>query len=516
MYSSIVRDKFGCDSAEPVRLVLEADGTQVDDDEHLRWLPDSTVFLLLRNGQHWRDDRAGAGRVSNDHATHPDVAATTAPIPRVVCDALNLLEIYQEPPFWKIIDNRGRVTLVLHWEHAGPRSDRIHYIEPSRPGNLVDSSMAPVPSPAPIPGPGLGPGPGSVHAAVPRSFADIKISSFPDPESFHSTNEGVVTVVTGDSGCADFDAVATLRGGQKGGAVASHAKHAPAKPCAGAKDRRVASRDRGEGVNASAVPASCGTLRAHRVAATVNVPTSQLAASATSIAGIATPATTAPTPTPTPTHSHHAATGDDCEFHCGSLHEEGRIIRGADARSSSHRSASVGASKASPHVRFKETLDSRKKEGLESAVAVANSKHVAASSAAGRQVSAGDDSSDSECEPESNCTVEEEQENGGSVTTEKVLLLTDQLSTDQRKHLTILDLGVILERLKAKIIDVERLEREREGPGCYRWTIKATIRGNVLRDMGVLYNGNYYSISEHPGLSASAFDFDEEDREDPV
>jgi hypothetical protein len=202
------------------------------------------------------------------------------------------------------------------------------------------------------------------------------------------------------------------------------------------------------------------------------------------------------------------------------------LIRGAEAatHSSSHSSRIVGnaaqstVSKGS-HVRFRETLDGLKKTGSNGSAATQRKRPTGAqaTTASQSQQSARHDSSESEdFEPESNNTVDgEEQETEGNVTTEKMLLLTDQLSTDQRRHLTILDLGVILDRLKAKIIDVERLEREREGPSCYRWMIKATIRGDVLRDLGVLYNGNYYSISEHPGSEAAGFE-DDEDREDPV
>ena len=80
----------------------------------------------------------------------------------------------------------------------------------------------------------------------------------------------------------------------------------------------------------------------------------------------------------------------------------------------------------------------------------------------------------------------------------KHLLLVDQLSADQKQHLTIKDIGVILERLSSKILDVEKLEREKEDDEVYNWTIKATIRGEVMRELGVIYNSNYYTISEHP------------------
>lgn len=40
-------------AGEPVRLVLESDGTQVEDGEYWRTLPPNTVLLLLRPGQRW-------------------------------------------------------------------------------------------------------------------------------------------------------------------------------------------------------------------------------------------------------------------------------------------------------------------------------------------------------------------------------------------------------------------------------------------------------------------------------
>lgn len=31
---------------------------------------------------------------------------------------------------------------------------------------------------------------------------------------------------------------------------------------------------------------------------------------------------------------------------------------------------------------------------------------------------------------------------------------------------------------------------------------KATIKGEVLRELGVIYNGNFYAISEHPNYTS--------------
>jgi len=98
--------------------------------------------------------------------------------------------------------------------------------------------------------------------------------------------------------------------------------------------------------------------------------------------------------------------------------------------------------------------------------------------------------SDSETE-----TTEKEEEQ----LCERYLLLVDQLSVDQNRHLNIKDIGVILERLSSKIVDIDKLEREKESQECHNWVIKATIRGEVLREIGIIYNGQYYGIMEHPG-----------------
>ena len=57
----------------------------------------------------------------------------------------------------------------------------------------------------------------------------------------------------------------------------------------------------------------------------------------------------------------------------------------------------------------------------------------------------------------------------------------------------------ILERLKSKIIDIDKLERDKENIDCYNWLIKAIIKGDMLREIGVVYKGQYYSLMEHPG-----------------
>jgi len=160
----------------------------------------------------------------------------------------------------------------------------------------------------------------------------------------------------------------------------------------------------------------------------------------------------------------------------------------------------AGVAKGSQHVRFMD-MESNGRRGLGVGVSCGMSGQVMSHDGA-----VDHDSSESETE---NTILEDEK-----VTTEKFLLLIDQLSVDQKNHLTIKDIGIILERLSSKILDVERLDRERESVDCYNWTIKATIRGDVLQELGVIYNGNYYAISEHPGYKVESQDNQEDVEEE--
>lgn len=182
--------------------------------------------------------------------------------------------------------------------------------------------------------------------------------------------------------------------------------------------------------------------------------------------------------------SSRAAAVDECDFHCCALHEEGRriAVHKSTVATSPIQDAQPRASpqgRAKGHVRFLDAEAARRGDR---------------------------DSSESETE---NTLIEDE-----AVTSEKFLLLIDQLSVDQKRHLTIKDIGIILERLSSKILDVERLDRESESDDCYNWTIKATIRGDAMRELGVIYNGNYYAISEHPGYREENEEAGEEGEEE--
>lgn len=190
----------------------------------------------------------------------------------------------------------------------------------------------------------------------------------------------------------------------------------------------------------------------------------------------------------TPECAHHVHTPSragspsttECDFHCCALHEEGRKI-------AVHKSVAT-----SP---IQDGTTSPQPQSVTISGEPSGSMQRRSSGAKGHvrflDIAPERDSSESETE---NTVMEDDK-----TTTEKFLLLIDQLSVDQKRHLSIKDIGIILERLNSKILDVERLDRESESDDCYNWTIKATIRGDALRELGVIYNGNYYAISEHPG-----------------
>ncbi|XP_034248392.1 uncharacterized protein LOC117649606 [Thrips palmi] len=397
------KEKLGVPANEAARLVLESDGTQVEDGEYFRTLPNNSVLLLLRPGERWRPPGVDFIR-----------AAITA-IPRIVCETINALELQNEVPSWKIMDNKGRVTVVLHWDHAKAG-------QAGQPTTAASGSMA-----GTVGGGGGGPaGPGKskppalvIQTSLEKQQAVLN-DIYTPPSSARYGPGPHITVINHDDEVAGLGGQVPL---QSPGPTQTSRHHL-----------------QGAG-------SSLDTACAQRAAA--------------------------------------LALAAECDFHCCALHEEGRFIavhksvatspiqdvgsQTSPQPTSSMAGGRTGTLRGGQHVRF---LDIEGRGGA-------------------MQAEHGGDSSESETD---NTVLEEE-----AVTSEKFLLLIDQLSVDQKRHLSIKDIGIILERLNSKILDVERLDRESESDDCYNWTIKATIRGDVLQELGVIYNGNYYAISEHPG-----------------
>lgn len=311
-------------------------------------------------------------------------------IPKIVCETIHALELHDETPSWKIMDNKGRVTVVLHWDQ--------------RPGPSRASSEAPSPAPgkfSPSKRPSL-----VIQTSVGKKETLIN-DAYPTPPQPRYTSPQI-TVINHD------DVKPPHRLAKQGSSIESATIHIHTPECAHHAHQPRAGSPQNNGVI-------------------------------------------------------------ECDFHCCALHEEGRKIAVHKSVATSPIQDAQQQTSPQPqprHVRFLDIEGGGGGGGL-------------------RHTQTDHESSESETE---NTVMEDE-----AITSEKFLLLIDQLSVDQKKHLSIKDIGIILERLSSKILDVERLDRESESDDCYNWTIKATIRGDVLRELGVIYNGNYYAISEHPG-----------------
>lgn len=150
------------------------------------------------------------------------------------------------------------------------------------------------------------------------------------------------------------------------------------------------------------------------------------------------------------------------------------------------------------HVRFKDT-DKNIDSNIHSFTNDANKRNISLMGLLnGHIVNEHSSSCSSDSETETTTTTERDDDDDEQFC-ERYLMLVDQLSANHKKHLSIKDIGIILERLKSKIIDIDKLERDKENIDCYNWLIKAIIKGDMLREIGVVYKGQYYSLMEHPG-----------------
>ncbi|XP_042230217.1 uncharacterized protein LOC121871795 isoform X2 [Homarus americanus] len=480
-----------------IKVVLEADGTQVEDPEYFCTLPENTVFLLLRQGEHWYP--AGVEVLRQ---------AITA-IPKIVCETIYSLGLHDEAPVWKIMDQYGKITVVLSWDPCHRGDHRHGTSSPRKPSATATRMIVS----------GVG------ESAIQRHeylVAQPSVGSTPSPAptiSLSGTKSPVpASGAAGISAQAPVGTVTTiLRDGKKETLINDIGPAAATLPPAPHHQGTVINHD--SEIKSSYMGTGPGATAA--VVGRLSRQGSSVDSSHSATVHVHTPECCMYGHPHTPQPRTRASpTGDqaECDFHCCSLHEEGGRIQvhkavatspiqeGTHERRPAHhhthppsqspggkaaqpgaQAAAVQHPKGSSHVRFQtQTQTEYRTPNLEKP-----------------RERPDQDSSESETE---NTTNDEEAH-----TTEKFLLLTDQLSVDTKKHLSIKDIGVILDRLSSKIVDVEKLDREAEEEDCFNWTIKATIRGDTLRELGVVYNGHYYSISEHPGYGQKKEEEEEEE-----
>lgn len=85
-------------------------------------------------------------------------AAAISAVPSIVCEALSKMELVDKPPSWKIMDDRGNVTVVLNWDRPGGE-ERGKVDSEQQADDLLSAeqpaqrSLRTTPSPAPSPSP---------------------------------------------------------------------------------------------------------------------------------------------------------------------------------------------------------------------------------------------------------------------------------------------------------------------------------------------------------------------------
>ncbi|XP_066602826.1 vacuolar protein-sorting-associated protein 36 isoform X2 [Prorops nasuta] len=473
------KEKLGVPQNENVSLVLESDGTQVEDGEYLKTLANNTILLLLRHGERWCPTGVDI------------IRAAISAIPKIVCETIHALELHDETPSWKIMDNKGRVTVVLHWDQRSSSSQvqqpKAQDAQSSKysPTKKADLSSSQRPSLV------IQTSLDKLNYGKPHLPGELGAGRFTSPQ---------ITVINHD----DMQQ-------QQQQQAQSHMPPRLVK----------------QGTNSF----DSTTIHIHTAECSNHIHQPQARNGS-------------------PVNGGDGVGPGECDFHCCALHEEGRRIAvhksvaTSPIQDAQHQyqqqqqqqqqhhhhhqqqqqqqqqqqtqtptpspqppsSLSDGTRRSmiKGHVRFRDTADEEGGTSRPGSNGAGSSFHLHHHHHHNHHQE--HDSSESETE---NTIMEDE-----IVTSEKFLLLIDQLTVEQKHHLSIKDIGIILERLNSKILDVERLDRESESEECYNWTIKAIIRGNVLRELGVIYNGNYYAISEHPGYKEESEENNEDNEEE--
>ena len=399
-------EKLGySDNVSDLKVVLEADGTEVEDDGYFQTAEKDTIFILLRPEESWLPLGVEA------------LKTALSAIPGLVSEALNKLEASDKLPNWKVADNNGIITVVLSWDTR----DRLSGSPiPDTDLDLEVRLME-----------GRSPESGQLQPESPskakRTAQSPPILKTATPSSQFSSSLQQTGVITSQS------------------------------PSARAKLHL-------DGLM---------TAQLQRITPLPEIQHSFYSGDGVVHMEYDTDSDEDKNDQPSPTHDH-----THCDFHCSALHRQIQIKKSVATSPIVESIPSLFLRSGIPSSGHHFQASSRKPGG----------KYVRfQDEPIPRQTSAG---SDSETE-----TTDRDDEQ----LCERYLLLVDTLSIGHERHLTIKDIGCILERLSCKIVDVDKLERESETADCHNWLIRALIRGDSLREIGVVYNSQYFGIIEHPG-----------------
>lgn len=400
-------EKLGyTDNVSDLKVVLEADGTEVEDDGYFQTAEKDSIFILLLPEEKWLPLGVEA------------LKTALSAIPGLVSEALNKLEASDKLPNWKVADNNGVITVVLSWDTrdrmtGSPIPDTDLDLEVRLMGLTPEATD-------------------KQHHLQPESPQKRPAQSPPILKTSQSSQYSSMQQQPISSQSPSTRAKLHLDG--------------------------------------------LMTAKLQRITPVPEIQHSFYGDSNGLRLEYDTDSDEDKTDQPSPPHDH-----THCDFHCSALHRQIQIKKSVATSPITESIPSLYMRSDLPssgHHLYHHPQPSRK---------ATTGKYVRFQDEPTRQTSAG---SDSETE-----TTDREDEQ----LCERYLLLVDPLSIGHERHLSIKDIGSILERLSCKIVDVDKLERESETADCYNWVIRALIRGESLREIGVVYNGQYFGIIEHPG-----------------
>ena len=407
-----------------IKVVLEADGTEVEDDGYFQTAEKDTIFILLKPNETWLPLGVEA------------LKSALSAIPGLVSDALNKLEASDKLPNWKVSDNNGIISVVLSWDTRDRTTD-----SPLPDGDIelltVDQTGSTFTH---------GPGVGGIH----RQASPLSGQHLQPDQSVKRTSAQSPPILKHTTSVA---------------------------PSSGVHGLTSTSIPRGNLIGLEDLASQFSTVTSSRIARPEILPEIQTSfytgTGETLAMEYDTDSDEDKTDQASPTHDHN-----HCDFHCSGIHRHIKKIV-----------TSVATSPISEAIApFPPALVPRDGRSITPTSRRPGSKNVRFQDLEQMKKSNGSEESDTE-------TTDREEEQ----LCERYLLLVDQLAIGHERHLTVKDIGCILEKLSTKIVDVDKLERERESSDCHNWVIRALIRGESLREIGVVYNSQYFGIIEHPG-----------------
>lgn len=480
------------DKTAVVSLVLEADGTTVDDSEYFSTLPDNTVFLLLQDTERWLPPEMDM------------VRAALSCIPRIVCQTMESMDLRQEAPCWKIADNRGQITILLQWGNAQITAGRLNTTSPNgHRTQIVVSGIGETPlitrqkSPSPPP---LPPHNYSLEHSAPTYSQ--RISASPNPRTPPPPPP------------LPHIRLARQSSSLESGADPSHTSSASGMVGGQYQENQYDTA----GYLRTPGPSQCdfhccsmhsegGLIRLKKSSATSPIQSYQSEQQVMNNIGCSSV---------NGLQSGRRSVGhvrfEDVVKDGAHVTSDKRFIPNHAPHIHRHQSTQqnvLGPQHNLHHHYHQHQLQAQQQQQSQQQQQQQQQQHLHQHHQHQHhhhnpQVPSGD----AQRQPLS-IDVEESSESEGDntlneeVKVEKTLQLVDQLSVERNKYLTIKDIGIILERLNSKIIDVQSMERRKESNDCRCWILRATIRGESLGDMGVIYRGHYHSIGEYSGITSN-------------